>query len=114
MEYDKIRCDIVVFINGLPLVVIELKSPANDNVEEEDAYLQIKQYQQKCPSLFVYNAFSVTSDMLTSKAGPLSTFALPLGKLIRNPRPSLPWHFQERSNYENPCPHGNHHPSLTP
>lgn len=34
-----------------------------------------------------------------------STFALPLGKLIRNPRPSLPWHFQERSNYENPCPH---------
>ena len=68
----KIRCDIVVFVNGLPLVVIELKSPANDNVEEDDAYLQIKQYQQKCPSLFVYNAFSVTSDMLTTKAGTLT------------------------------------------
>ena len=72
VEKEKIRCDIVVFVNGLPLVVIELKSPANDNVEEEDAYLQIKQYQQKCPSLFVYNAFSVTSDMLTTKAGTLT------------------------------------------
>ena len=72
VEYDKIRCDMVVFVNGLPLVVIELKSPSNENVEEDDAYLQIKQYQQKCPSLFVYNAFSVTSDMLTSKAGTLT------------------------------------------
>ena len=72
VEYDKIRCDMVVFVNGLPLVVIELKSPSNENVEEDDAYLQIKQYQQKCPSLFVYNAFSVTSDMLTSKAGTIT------------------------------------------
>ena len=72
VEHEKIRCDIVVFVNGLPLVVIELKSPANDNVEEDDAYLQIKQYQQKCPSLFVFNAFSVTSDMLTTKAGTLT------------------------------------------
>ena len=71
-EKAKIRCDMVVFVNGLPLVVIELKSPANGNVEEDDAYLQIKQYQQKCPSLFVYNAFSVTSDMLTTKAGTLT------------------------------------------
>ena len=75
VEHDKIRCDMVVFINGLPMVVIELKSPANDNVEEEDAYLQIKQYQQKCPSLFVYNAFSVTSDMLHSKAGTITAKA---------------------------------------
>ena len=72
VEKEKIRCDIVVFVNGLPLVVIELKSPANDHVEEDDAYLQIKQYQQKCPSLFVYNAFSVTSDMLSTKAGTLT------------------------------------------
>ena len=72
VEKEKIRCDIVVFVNGLPLVVIELKSPANDYVEEDDAYLQIKQYQQKCPSLFVFNAFSVTSDMLTTKAGTLT------------------------------------------
>lgn len=72
IEYEKIRCDMVVFINGLPLVVIELKSPSNENVEEDDAYLQIKQYQQKCPSLFVYNAFSVFSDQLTSKAGTIT------------------------------------------
>ena len=72
VEYEKIRCDMVVFINGLPLVVIELKSPTNENVEEDDAYLQIKQYQQKCPSLFVYNAFSVISDHLTSKAGTIT------------------------------------------
>lgn len=72
VEHDIIRCDLVVFVNGLPLVVIELKSPANANVDEDDAYLQIKQYQQKCPTLFVYNAFSVTSDMLHSKAGTIT------------------------------------------
>jgi len=71
-EFGHIRCDMVVFVNGLPIVVVELKSPSNDNVEEDDAYLQIKKYQQKCPSLFVYNAFSVTSDMLTSKAGTIT------------------------------------------
>ena len=72
IEYEKIRCDLVVFINGLPLVVIELKSPTREEANEEDAYLQIKQYQQKCPSLFVYNAFSVISDQLTSKAGTIT------------------------------------------
>lgn len=72
IEREKIRCDMVVFVNGLPLVVIELKSPSNDGVEEDDAYTQIKQYQQKCPSLFVYNAFSVTSDMLLTKAGTIT------------------------------------------
>jgi len=72
IEYEKIRCDMVVFVNGLPLVVIELKSPSNGNVEEDAAYLQIKQYQQKCPSLFVYNAFSVISDQFVSKAGTIT------------------------------------------
>ena len=72
IEYEKIRCDMVVFVNGLPLVVIELKSPSNGNVEEDAAYLQIKQYQQKCPSLFVYNAFSVISDQFISKAGTIT------------------------------------------
>jgi len=72
VEHEPIRCDIVVFVNGLPLVVIELKSPTREEANEENAYLQIKQYQQKCPSLFVYNAFSVISDMLTSKAGTIT------------------------------------------
>ena len=75
IERDKIRCDMVVFVNGLPLVVIELKSPSRDETDEADAYTQIKQYQQKCPGLFVYNAFSVTSDMLTTKAGTITAKA---------------------------------------
>ena len=75
VEHEKIRCDLVVFVNGLPLVVIELKSPSRDDTNEEDAYLQIKQYQKKCPTLFVYNAFSVTSDMTTCKAGTITSKA---------------------------------------
>ena len=71
-EFGKIRCDMVVFVNALPLVVIELKSPSRYATDEEDAYRQIKQYQQKCPSLFVYNAFSVISDMTTTKAGTIT------------------------------------------
>ena len=72
-EHGKIRCDMVVFVNALPLVVIELKSPSREETSEEDAFLQIKQYQKKCPSLFVYNAFSVISDMTTTKAGTITS-----------------------------------------
>ena len=71
-EFGKIRCDMVVFVNELPLVVIELKSPSREETDDEDAFRQIKQYQQKCPSLFVYNAFSVISDMLVTKAGTIT------------------------------------------
>lgn len=71
-EHGKIRCDMVVLVNSLPLVVIELKSPSREETSEDDAYLQIKQYQEKCPSLFVYNAFSVISDMLTTRAGTIT------------------------------------------
>jgi type I restriction enzyme R subunit len=72
VEQEPIRCDMVAFVNGLPMVVIELKSPSREETDEEDAYTQVKQYQQKCPGLFVYNAFNVTSDMLTSKAGTIT------------------------------------------
>ena len=75
VERDSIRCDMVVFVNGMPLVVIELKSPSREDTDEEDAYTQIKQYQQKCPSLFVFNAFNVTSDMHTTKAGTITAKA---------------------------------------
>ena len=71
-EYGKIRFDMVVFVNGLPLVVIELKSPSREETGVEDAFRQIKQYQQKCPSMFVYNAFSVISDMSVTKAGTIT------------------------------------------
>ena len=71
-ENEPIRCDMVVMVNGLPLVVIELKSPSNESVAENDAYRQLQQYMKKCPSLFVFNAFCVTSDMLTTKAGTIT------------------------------------------
>ncbi|MBQ8266513.1 MAG: type I restriction endonuclease subunit R, partial [Bacteroides sp.] len=59
-------------VNGLPLVVMELKSPTNEGVGEDDAYNQIKAYQKQIPCLFVYNAFNVISDMLTTRAGTIT------------------------------------------
>ena len=67
------RCDIVVFLNGLPIVVIELKSPSNESVEDDDAYNQIKTYQREIPALFGYNCFNVISDMITSRAGTITS-----------------------------------------
>lgn len=70
--HDAIRCDMVVFINGLPLVVIELKSPSEEGVTVHDAYLQIRNYQLKAPDLFTYNAFNVISDMGLTFAGTIT------------------------------------------
>lgn len=71
-EFATKRCDLVVTVNGLPLVVMELKSPSNEGVGEDDAYNQIKAYQKVIPCLFVYNAFNVISDMLTTCVGTLT------------------------------------------
>lgn len=70
--FDVIRCDMVVFVNGLPLVVVELKSPSEEDVTVHDAYLQIRNYQQKAPDLFTYNAFNVISDMGLTFAGTIT------------------------------------------
>jgi len=67
------RPDILLFINGLPLVVIELKSPSNDEVNAENAYNQIRNYMQDIPSLFYYNAICVISDLTTNKAGTITS-----------------------------------------
>lgn len=67
------RPDIVVFINGLPLVVIELKSPSRENTDTSEAYTQLKKYMKVIPSLFVYNSFCVMSDMAISKAGTITS-----------------------------------------
>ena len=53
------RPDIILFINGLPLVLMELKSPAKDEVGAENAYHQIRNYMQDIPSIFYYNAICV-------------------------------------------------------
>lgn len=57
------RPDIILFINGLPLVLMELKSPAKDEVGAENAYNQIRNYMQDIPSMFYYNAICVISDL---------------------------------------------------
>lgn len=60
------RPDIILFINGLPLVLMELKSPSKDEVNAENAYNQIRNYMQDIPSIFNYNAICVISDLTTS------------------------------------------------
>nr|WP_180296894.1 type I restriction endonuclease [Snodgrassella communis] len=66
------RPDLILFINGLPLVVIELKNATDENATIVSAYNQIKTYQQQIPSLFTYNAFTIISDGLEAKAGTIS------------------------------------------
>lgn len=68
-EIENKRPDIVVFVNGLPLVVIELKSPSREETDASEAYLQLRNYQKYIPSLFTYNAFNVMSDMALTKIG---------------------------------------------
>lgn len=67
------RPDIILFVNGLPLVVMELKSPAKEDAGAEDAYNQLRNYMQDIPSLFIYNAICVISDLSTNKAGTITS-----------------------------------------
>ncbi len=67
------RPDGIIFVNGLPLVVIELKNPADENATVNSAFRQIQTYKQAIPSLFTYNCFILISDGLEAKAGTLSS-----------------------------------------
>ena len=71
-DYKNKRCDMVVMVNGLPLVVVELKSATAEDATIDEAYKQIKNYQQSIQSLFNYNAFNVISDMSETKAGTIT------------------------------------------
>ena len=66
------RPDVILFVNGLPLVLMELKSPSQDEVGVENAYRQIRNYMQDIPSLFYYNAICVISDLSSSRAGTIT------------------------------------------
>ncbi|MFT3746139.1 MAG: type I restriction endonuclease subunit R [Pyrinomonadaceae bacterium] len=66
------RPDILLFVNGIPLVVIELKNATDENATMHGAFNQIETYKATIPSLFTYNAFSVISDGLDAKAGTIS------------------------------------------
>ncbi|HRI05196.1 MAG TPA: type I restriction endonuclease subunit R [Pyrinomonadaceae bacterium] len=66
------RPDILLFMNGIPLVVIELKNPTDENATILSAFKQIETYKEIIPSLFTYNAICVISDGHDAKAGSLS------------------------------------------
>lgn len=66
------RPDILLFVNGLPLVVMELKNPVSENATMKSAYDQIRTYKEIIPSLFTFNAICILSDGLECKAGSIS------------------------------------------
>ena len=70
-DYTK-RPDIVLFINGLPIVVIELKNSTNETVGVEDGYHQLETYKMRIPQLFTFNEVLITSDGINTKAGSLT------------------------------------------
>ena len=67
------RPDVILFVNGLPLIVIELKNPSETQATVRKAYDQIQTYKLVIPSLFYYNAFCVISDGLEARAGTISS-----------------------------------------
>jgi len=71
-EKEVKRPDIVIFVNGFPLVIIELKSPSREDADVSEAYRQLHRYMYVVPSLFNYNAFCVMSDMAESRAGTIT------------------------------------------
>src|SRR3989339_1835391 len=67
------RPDVVLFVNGLPLVVIELKNPIDENATVQKAFTQLQNYKNAIPSIFYYNASLVASDGLDARAGTISS-----------------------------------------
>lgn len=73
VDKEKKRPDLLIYINGLPLVIMELKSPTDENATPTNAYNQIKNYQDAIASLFVYNQICVLSNLYFSKAGTITS-----------------------------------------
>lgn len=73
IENSNKRPDVILFLNGLPVVLIELKSPSREETDVSEAYRQLRNYMQEIPSMFIYNAICVMSDQLTSKAGTITS-----------------------------------------
>ena len=73
IENSNKRPDIILFLNGLPVVLVELKSPSREETDASEAYRQLRNYMFEIPSMFIYNAICVMSDQLTSKAGTITS-----------------------------------------
>ncbi len=71
--HEKRRPDLIIFINGIPIVVVELKSASDENVGIESAYNQIQTYKRDIDSLFYYNVFCIISDGINAKAGSITS-----------------------------------------
>ena len=72
VEYSEKRPDLIVFVNGMPLVLFELKSPSREETDASDAYLQLRNYMHHIPSIFVPNVFCVMSDMAETRVGTIT------------------------------------------
>lgn len=72
VEYSEKRPDVIVFVNGMPLVLFELKSPSREETDASEAYLQLRNYMRHIPSLFVPNVFCVMSDMSETRVGTIT------------------------------------------
>ena len=73
IENSEKRPDVILFLNGLPVVMMELKSPSREETDASEAYLQLRNYMHEIPSMFVYNAILVISDQLTTRAGTITS-----------------------------------------
>ena len=73
IENSNKRPDVILFLNGLPVVLVELKSPSREETDASEAYRQLRNYMKEIPSMFIYNAICVMSDQLTSKAGAITS-----------------------------------------
>ena len=73
IENAEKRPDVLLFINGLPLVLMELKSPSREETEASEAYTQIRNYIHAIPSMFIYNAICVMSDLSENRAGTITS-----------------------------------------
>lgn len=71
-EFSEKRPDVIVFVNGMPLVLFELKSPSREETDASEAYLQLRNYMKHIPSLFVPNVFCVMSDMSETRVGTIT------------------------------------------
>ena len=72
VEKSKKRADLILFLNGLPVVLMELKSPSREETDASAAYRQLNNYMKEIPTMFTYNVFCVMSDMAESKAGTIT------------------------------------------
>lgn len=73
IENSNKRPDVILFLNGLPVVLVELKSPSREETDVSEAYRQLRNYMKEIPSMFIYNAICVMSDQLTSRTGTITS-----------------------------------------